>query len=163
MARIHGDGPQSGQNPHWDELLPMIDELAAARDHYKRDGTISYRQLSKAIGRSPTILYGIMDRYHKPTSGTLADLADYAARHIHMGEKDYPPIPHLAPRSVWLRAGDLIRSSEPAEVAKLTPTQRKILAMVENVPEEEMPRFMSLINAVYQSVAKKGPDTDRQK
>lgn len=147
MARMKGDGdaPRSGQDPHWEELTALIDELAKARDHLKGDGAISYRQLSVAIGRSPTILYGIVDRYHMPTAGTLCDLADYAAKPLTKGERFYPPLGRLADRALWLWAGGLLKGKDPYDGTKLSPIEEKAVGLLRALDEVSRERMVAMM------------------
>jgi hypothetical protein len=143
------------QEPDWDRLTAMINELAAKKGLVRqrtpsiveaeeghapqRLKDVSYRRLGQALKKSPTIMYGIVDRYHKPSVETLAALADFASQE--------PQIPHLGDRGTWLKAGGFIREASEAGPIKLDDTERKIIALISDMTPEEKHRMLQLIEA----------------
>lgn len=155
------------REPDWDQLGKMINELAVRKgmvrartanteraergEEPKRLKEVSYRRMGTAIGKSPTILYTIMDRYHKPSADTLASLADYA--------KQEPRVDHLASRGEWLKAGGVIGEINP-ERGHLDPVERKMLSLLSDLDSDEKERLFQLAYAAKQAIT---PPTRKKK
>ena len=150
-SRIH--------QPDWDKLTAMINELGVRKglirgindttkkaergEATERIRDVSYRKLGLEIGKSPTVLYGIVDRYHRPAADTLAALADYAKRD--------PCIEHLADRGQWLIAGGVI--GEIAETGQqLDRIERNMLALLRSMTEDEKERLYRLALAGKEAI-----------
>jgi hypothetical protein len=142
--------------PDWDRLCSMINELAARKGLLMRNdetierakegkeserlSAISYRRMGTAIGKSSTILYGIIGRYHRPTAETLSALADYAAQE--------PRVDHLSDRGLWLKVGGVIKDIRRGVAPDtLDSAERRILQMLSDLTPEEKERLFDLIEA----------------